>query len=147
MQSANTQPRTAVVLVVNGDYARELVEAAEVLGGELDLVVLEASCRLGADEARDRLRQQLAERTAGQGSVLLLTDLCGSTPSNVCLEFLGRNSGWEMLAGLNLPMLLKLATCDRGAGAREVAQMLRATAAESIKLGTSFLPEESESGR
>jgi mannose/fructose-specific phosphotransferase system component IIA len=137
---------TTVVLVVNGDYARELVEAAEVLVGALRVRVVRAMCQLGADELRGRLGNQIAEHTEGKESVLLITDLWGSTPSNVCLEHLGRNPGWELLSGLNLPMLLKLATCDRSLDAREMALKLRATSSESFKQGSLYLPKETSSG-
>ena len=137
---------TLVVLVVNGDYGRELAETAEVLVGDLDVQVVETTCQLGVDEVRVRVRARLLALTEGAASVLLLTDLCGSTPCNVCLTLLKENSGWELLTGLNLPMLLKLATCDRSMRARALALQLQATAASSIKLGTPLLAEETTRG-
>lgn len=137
---------TQVVVVVNGDYARELVETAEVLVGDLDIQVVETTCQLGVDELRGRVRDRLLALTERAASVLLITDLCGSTPANVCLNMLTDHSDWELLTGLNLPMLLKLATCDRSTGAQGLALQLRATAASSIKLGTPLLPEETTRG-
>jgi mannose PTS system EIIA component len=146
MSDGKTGGCTAVVLVVNGDYGRDLVETAEVLVGGLDVHVVETVCHANADDLRRRVRHQVLDMVGQTESVLLVTDLCGSTPANVCLELLLKHPGWELLTGLNLPMLLKLATCDRSARAQEMAQQLGATAAASIKLGTPFLPEESTRG-
>ncbi len=137
---------TVVVLVINGDYARDLVETAEVLVGALDVHVIETTCHQDIQELRQRVRVKLMKLVAGAPSVLLLSDLCGSTPTNVCLDLLAEHRHWELLTGLNLPMLLKLSTCDRGLSAQELALKLRATAAASIKLGTPLLPEETSRG-
>ena len=140
------RPDTVDIVVVNGDYARELVETAEVLVGALDVHVIETTCHQGTRELRQRVRSRLIRLVEEAPSVLLLSDLCGSTPTNVCLDLLGEHRDWELLTGLNLPMLLKLATCDRGVGARELALQLRATASASIKLGTPLLTEETSRG-
>lgn len=128
-------------MVVCGEYGRDMVETAEVMVGSLDVKVVESGCHLGGGEIRERVRQAVERATHGQKQVLLVTDLCGSTQANVCMEFLSHHRGWEMVTGLNLPMLMKLATCDRTLSPGALAQRLRSTGGEAIKLGRAYLPD------
>ena len=67
--------------------------------------------------------------------VLFLADLEGSTPYNLCCKRCGGQS--VVLSGMNLPMLLKLATANRKNGALTLAEELRATGLKSIHIRTS----------
>jgi PTS system mannose-specific IIA component len=137
--------RTGVVLVAHGAYGRPLLAAAEELVGQLDLALVEVPLACGADDVRQRIAQAAAQQDAGQG-VLLLTDVCGSTTANQCLGLLAARSGWEMVGGVNLPMLIKLSTCDRGRVAAELAGELRQSAQRSIQLGSELGRKRAERG-
>ena len=132
---------TKVLLVVNGNYGDALLEAAEVVVGGLDVAVVELPC-LEEAAGRRAFDKGKIERHCGTGEVLLLTDLLGSTPANVCLGLVAQNPGWEMLTGLNLPMLMKLATCDPRLNAAELARQLCNSSQRCCKLGTDILTEE-----
>ena len=62
--------------------------------------------------------------------VVFLVDLGGSTPANLCCRQCGGHSA--VVSGLNMAMLFKLATADRAAGARHLADELAASGAKSI---------------
>ncbi len=130
--------RTAVILVVSGAYGVPLLGTAEKLVGPLDLSIIEVGEGETASELRQRIKQ-IIERVDLGGSVLLLTDLYGSTPANVCLSLLPEYPESEMIAGINLAMLIKLSTCERTLNAGSIAHELQRTAQRSIQLGLDFL--------
>ena len=133
-------PTVRVLVVVNGSYGDALVEAAEVVVGGLGVEVVEVPCLEESADRREFIACKIEQR-CGPGEVLLLTDLLGSTPANVCLSMVERHRGWEMLTGLNLPMLMKLATCDPAASAAELARQLCDSAQRCCRLGTEILKE------
>ncbi len=97
-----------LVIVTHGYLADEFVKAVEhVVGPQKQMLAI---C-VGADddlEARDRdIRQAVLNVDTGDG-VILLTDMFGGTPSNLALKRLAKDQV-EVLAGVNLPMLIKLA--------------------------------------
>src|SRR6185437_10225697 len=97
-----------VVVVTHGQLATELLNAAETIVGELPRF---AAVSIGWHEDTEDARAEIAEAIArveqGQG-VLILTDMFGGTPSNLAMTFLEPNR-IEVLTGVNLPMLIKLA--------------------------------------
>jgi PTS system mannose-specific IIA component len=132
MSGAGVQ-RTGVLLVVNGDYGGALVDAAEVLVGDLDVTVTMV-CPADPRASLERRILQAVERVDRGGGLLLLTDLCGSTPANICLAVAERPD-CELVAGVNLPMLLKLSTSDRARSAQELAAELQGTGQRSMVVG------------
>lgn len=136
---------TGVVLIVHGHYGAPLLEAARALVGPLDVALVEASPADPAEAIRARVDAAAAAADRGQG-VLLLTDLCGSTPANCCLRVLSGHPRSEMVAGLNLPMLIKLSTVDRRRLPAELAEEIRRTAQRSIQKGADLLDKGDRSG-
>ncbi len=130
--------KTAVVLVVHGGYGAPLREAARQLLGTLELSLIEVSPGMRPAEIRERIQREMAGPGA-QEEILFLTDLCGSTPANICLQLLSERPGSELLTGVSLPMLMKLSTCDRSLSASDLAQELRRTAQRSVQLGSELL--------
>ena len=133
------------MLVVNGGYGDALLEAAEVLVGGLDVGVVEVPCMEESADRRERIASKI-EQQCGPGEVLLLTDLLGSTPANVCLTMVAEQDGWEMLSGLNLPMLMKLSTCEPRLGAAALARELCHSASRCCRLGSDILQDEKHGG-
>ncbi|HEY1261346.1 MAG TPA: PTS sugar transporter subunit IIA [Stellaceae bacterium] len=98
-----------MVLVTHGRLAAEFVAALEhVVGAQTQI----AAVCIGADddmEARRRdILRSIAEVDTGDGAVLL-TDMFGGTPSNLAISVMERPR-IEVVAGVNLPMLIKLAS-------------------------------------
>ena len=97
-----------LVLVTNGRLATEFISALEHVVGKQPS--MEAIC-IGPEDRMDERRNDIAASIAkvdqGQG-VIVLTDMFGGTPSNLAISLL-EEGRVEVVAGLNLPMLVKLA--------------------------------------
>ena len=95
-----------VVVATHGRLAEELIRTAEGVVGALDRVA-PASVDAKSSDVRASVKDAIRAVDAGEG-VLLLTDLPGGSPTNVCLSFLAERKV-EVITGVNLPMLLKVA--------------------------------------
>ncbi len=95
-----------VVVATHGKLAEEMIRTAEAVVGKLEQVV-PASIVATEPDVRGSLKQAIGRVDDGEG-VLLLTDLLGGSPTNLCLSFLTERRV-EVVTGVNLPMLLKLA--------------------------------------
>jgi PTS system mannose-specific IIA component len=98
-----------MVLVTHGRLAAEFIAALEhVVGPQTQI---SAIC-IGPDDDMERRRQDILDAIgnvdSGQGTVIL-TDMFGGTPSNLAISVMER-SRVEVIAGINLPMLIKLAS-------------------------------------
>ena len=96
-----------LVLVTHGGLAKEFVSAMEHVVGQQDGVT--AIC-IGPDDDMERRRIDILEAVKGVDTgdgVVLLTDMFGGTPSNLAISVMDQ-AKVEVIAGLNLPMLIKL---------------------------------------
>jgi mannose PTS system EIIA component len=98
-----------LVLVTHGRLAAEFIAALEHVVGPQQNV---AAVCIGADDDMEQRRRDILDSVAkvekGDG-VVLLTDMFGGTPSNLAISVLDR-ANVEVIAGVNLPMLIKLAS-------------------------------------
>jgi PTS system mannose-specific IIA component len=98
-----------LVIVTHGRLAEEFVFALEHVVGPQKAV---ATICIGPEDDMERRRRDILEAVAevddGQG-VILLTDMFGGTPSNLAISVMEQTRA-EVIAGLNLPMLIKLAS-------------------------------------
>src|SRR4029077_5503624 len=102
-------PMIGMVLVTHGRLAAEFVAALEhVVGPQTQI----AAVCIGPDDDMEERRQDILRSIAavdtGDGAVLL-TDMFGGTPSNLAISVMDR-ARIEFIAGVNLPMLIKLAS-------------------------------------
>ena len=98
-----------LVIVTHGRLAEEFVYAMEHVVGAQPAV---AAICIGAEDDMERRRRDILKACqqvdSGQG-VILLTDMFGGTPSNLAISVMEK-ARIEVIAGINLPMLIKLAT-------------------------------------
>ena len=112
-----------VVIASHGKLAEELLRTAEGVVGSL-AQVRPVNVLASDPEVRHKIEEAIRAVDGGEG-VLLLTDLLGGSPTQLCLSFLNERKV-EVVTGVNLPMVLKLVSL-RAAGkpieqlAREVA--------------------------
>ena len=96
-----------MILVTHGRLAEELIAALEHVVGPQDRI---AAICIGPDDDMEQHRQKIMEQTRetddGDG-VVLLTDMFGGTPSNLAISVMDKVNV-EVIAGVNLPMLIKL---------------------------------------
>jgi PTS system mannose-specific IIA component len=99
---------TGVVVVTHGQLATELLNAAEMIVGDLPrFQAVSIGWHDDVAVARAAIAAAIAKVDAG-GGVLVLTDMFGGTPSNLGLAFLDAGHV-EVVTGVNLAMLIKLA--------------------------------------
>jgi PTS system mannose-specific IIA component len=98
-----------LVLVTHGRLAEEFVHATEhVVGPQENIRAISIGPDDDMEQRRDEIQTALGEVDTGEG-VIVLTDMFGGTPSNLAISFMGKGNV-EVIAGINLPMLIKLAT-------------------------------------
>ncbi len=120
-----------LVLVTHGRLAEEFVAATEHVVGPQPRV--SAVC-IGPDDDMEQRRQDILDAIAatdeGDG-VIVLTDMFGGTPSNLAISIMDR-ANVEVIAGVNLPMLIKLASVRSG-------QDLRSAVASAQEAGRTYI--------
>ena len=95
-----------LVVAAHGRLAEELISTASGIVGSLSQVAtLSVEPGTSPEEIRERVRRAVAATDTGEG-VLVLADLFGGTPCKECLMLCGQRQ-IEVLAGVNLPILLK----------------------------------------
>ena len=96
-----------MILVTHGRLAEELIATLEHVVGPQESI---AAVCIGPDDDMEQHRHKIMEQTRetdnGDG-VILLTDMFGGTPSNLAISVMD-NVNVEVIAGVNLPMLIKL---------------------------------------
>jgi len=116
-----TAPAVGVVVVTHGLLATELLNAAEMIVGDLPrFVAVSIGWHDDVEVAREAIAAAILRVDQGAG-VLVLTDMFGGTPSNLGLSMLEAGRV-EVLTGVNLPMLIKLA---KAADRRDVLTLAR----------------------
>ena len=127
------------LILTHGGLARELLAAAQVISGRLaGFEALSLDWNDTFEEAKAKVRAALSRLDDGQG-VLILTDMYGGTPSNVAVSFL-QHDRVEVLTGVNLPMVLRLA-CQQSEAAEPqtleaMARWLQGKGQRSLCLGS-----------
>jgi mannose PTS system EIIA component len=102
-----------ILIVTHGGLADELLSAARIIAGseaENGIRALSLDWRVGLGEARQRIAEAVAAADQGNG-VMVLTDMFGDTPSRAALA-LCQKGQVEVISGVNLPMVVRLA-CNR----------------------------------
>ena len=113
-----------VVVVTHGQLANELVNAAEMIVGDLpQFAAVSIGWHDEVNDAREEIAQAI-DRVRGDAGVLLLIDMFGGTPSNLGMTFLQKDR-LEVITGVNLPMLIKLASLRTSQDLLAVARAMR----------------------
>ena len=130
-----------VVVVTHGQLATELVNAAEMIVGDLpQFTAVSIGWHDDVNEARGDIEHAI-ERVRGEEGVLLLTDMFGGTPSNLGMTFLEKDR-LEAITGVNLPMLIKLAGLRSASDLLAVAKEMRDHGRSAIWVASDLLRGE-----
>lgn len=132
-----------LVLVTHGRLAEEFVAATEHVVGPQEGV--RAIC-IGADDDMEQRRSEILEavREVDSGSgVILLTDMFGGTPSNLAISVM-EQCHVEVIAGINLPMLIKLASMRESGSIAETVVAAQESGRKYINVASSVLTGESK---
>ena len=132
-----------VLVVTHGQLAIELVKAAEMIVGALPrFVAVSIGWHDDVTSAREAIAQAI-ERVQGAEGVLILTDMFGGTPSNLGLTFLETNRV-EVITGVNLPMLIKLAGLQTSSDLLKVAREMCDNGRNAIWVASDLLHAEAK---
>jgi PTS system mannose-specific IIA component len=127
-----------VVVVTHGQLAIELVNGAETIVGDLPrFAAVSIGWHQDTQEARAEIAQAIARVRQDHG-VLILTDMFGGTPSNLAMTFLAPGE-IEVVTGVNLPMLIKVAGVTEEADLLEVAREMREHGRNAIWVASDLL--------
>ena len=127
------------VIVTHGGLATELLAATERIVGPTDAIrAVSIDWDEPVEEAR-RLVQEAIDSLDDASGILIFTDMFGGTPTNVCLSFL-ETGRVEILAGVNLPMLVKLTNLQGGDGdLAEITELVRERGQNSLCVASEIL--------
>ena len=132
-----------LVLVTHGRLAEEFVAAMEHVVGPQDN--LRCLC-IGPDDDMTQRRNEIIEAVdevdSGAG-VIVLTDMFGGTPSNLAISLLDRGN-LEVVAGMNLPMLIKLAKVRGKSELADAVDQAQESAKKYINVASALLQGKSE---
>ena len=130
-----------IVLVTHGRLAEELVAAMEHVVGPQDAVG--AIC-IGPDDDMEERRAQILESISKVDSgtgVILLTDMFGGTPSNLAISVIEK-ANVEVIAGVNLPMLIKLASVRGTDDLKDAADQAQDAGRKYINIASDLLSQD-----
>ncbi len=127
-----------VVVVTHGQLAAELVNATETIVGDLPHM---RAVSIGWHEDVEDARQEIAEAVqsvASADGVLIVTDMFGGTPANLGITFLDAGRV-EVVTGVNLPMLIKLASVAATSSLLDAARQIREHGRNAIWVASDLL--------
>jgi len=140
------EPAVGVVIVTHGQLATELLNVAEMIVGDLpQFTALSIGWHDDVTAAREAMQEAATRLNAGAG-VLLVTDMFGGTPANLALSLVDAGRV-EVVTGVNLPMLIKLARTTRGQG--DLATLARQACKDgkdAIRMVSDLLRSERDAG-
>jgi len=133
-----------VVIVTHCHLAEELIAAAQLVVGEelKQFEPVSIDPKEGSEEIRSKIISAIRKVDKGQG-ILILTDMYGGTPSNISLSFL-EDKKIEVITGVNLPMLLKLATYQEDRDLESLAVFITDYGQRNINLASEVLKRRVE---
>jgi PTS system mannose-specific IIA component len=140
--------KLGVVVVTHGQLATELVNSAEMIVGDLPhFTAVAIGWHEDVDLAREEIGRaiervrtsagQPGEGASGDVPVLVLSDMFGGTPTNLAVTFV--SPGVEVITGVNLPMLLKLARPQPGMDLQALAHDMREHGRNAIWVASELL--------
>ena len=135
-----------MILVTHGSLAETFIDAMEHVVGPQENV---APICIGPNDDMERRRKDIADAIArvdtGEGAIIL-TDLFGGTPSNLAISLLeaGRT---EVIAGINLPMLIRLAGARQSMSVTDAVHAAQAAGRNYITVASEFLGQDLETAR
>ena len=135
-----------MILVTHGRLAEHFIDAMEHVVGKQDGV---ATICIGPNDDMEQRRADIAdairEVDQGQGAIIL-TDLFGGTPSNLAISLLDTGHV-EVIAGINLPMLIRLAGARKSMNVVEAVNAAQTAGRNYITVASEFLGQDLESAR
>ena len=132
-----------VVIVTHYRLGEEFLQALRLIVPDARPIgSVSVDPKQSVDEMREAIAQSLRAADDGDG-VLVLTDMFGGTPSNISLSF-HEEHHVEVVTGMNLPMLIKLATLREEQTLEDLARYIKDYGQRNISVASELLPERSD---
>lgn len=130
-----------MILVTHGNLAEEFVHAMEhVVGDQAAVCTVCIGPNDDMEQRRAEIRTAIQAVDSGEGAVIL-TDLFGGTPSNLAISLM-QAGRIEVIAGINLPMLIRLAKARECMSVREAAVAARDAGRNYITIASEYLGQD-----
>lgn len=131
-----------VLIVTHHNLAEALLSTCVlILGGQEGIMAVSLEPDASPEDSRQLIANALAQLDNGDG-VMILTDMFGGTPSNLSLSFL-KNEQVEVITGVNLPMLIKLAQLrQEKLNLQELALALKQSGQKGISVASEVLRQK-----
>ena len=127
-----------IVIVTHGKLAEAFVSVTEhVVGKQSQMLAVGIEPEDDAEVARERIVKAIADVDDGNG-VVVLTDMFGGTPSNLAISVM-KQDGVEVIAGVNLPMMIKLASVRGKVSMAEAVTQAQEAARKYINVAGNLL--------
>lgn len=127
-----------IVVVSHGKLAEAFVSVTEhVVGKQTHIAAVGIEPDDDGEQARERIVQAVKEVSTGSG-VVILTDMFGGTPSNLAISVM-KTEDVEVIAGVNLPMMIKLATARAKVPMNEAVNQAQEAARKYINVAGNLL--------
>jgi len=131
--------KIGVVIVTHYELGEQMLQALRsIVPNAPEFYAVSVSPEQSVEEMRAAIMEKLEKAEAGHG-VLVLTDMFGGTPSNIALSFLGERE-LEVVTGVNLPMLIKLATLQSEKTLDDLASFVRDYGKRNISVASELVP-------
>lgn len=130
-----------MILVTHGNLAEEFVHAMQHVVGRQEAV---ATVCIGPNDDMERRRQEIADKIRevdGGNGTIILTDLFGGTPSNLAISLM-KAGEVEVIAGINLPMLIRLAKARTSMTVRDAVVAARDAGRNYITIASEYLRQD-----
>ncbi|PIW27304.1 MAG: PTS fructose transporter subunit IIA [Rhodospirillales bacterium CG15_BIG_FIL_POST_REV_8_21_14_020_66_15] len=130
-----------LVVVTHGNLATEMISALEhVVGPQANVAAVCIGPEDDMEERRTEILNRVQQVDAGEG-VVVLTDMFGGTPSNLAISILDR-ANVEVIAGINLPMLVKLASVRKTEPLAKAAESAQEAGRKYINIASRLLTQD-----
>ena len=132
-----------LVVVTHGRLAVELIAALEHVVGPQSAVM---TICIGPDDDMEKRRKEIlssVEKVDSGKGVILLTDMFGGTPSNLAISIM-EQTNVEIIAGVNMPMLIKLASNRKAGSLKKVALEAQDAGRKYINIASGLLDGKKE---
>ncbi|HSR55542.1 MAG TPA: PTS sugar transporter subunit IIA [Alphaproteobacteria bacterium] len=134
----DSQGGIGLVLVTHGAVGQALLDTLEHVVGAQDAII---PVSIQPDDDVEAKREEILKAIAtarSEGGCIVMTDMFGGTPSNLALSAMGEESV-EVIAGVNLPMLIKFASVRGSASLADVVAEVQEAGRKYINVASSFL--------
>jgi PTS system mannose-specific IIA component len=129
-----------LLLVAHGRLAESFLEVAEEIVGPAEGVrVVSLAEPIDEEQVMEDIQRARKEIDQGEG-LLILTDMFGGTPANLCFSLL-EDPMVEVLTGMNLPMILQILSSRKDTGLAELASIAMRCGRENIYLARKILEQ------